>query len=70
MVESAEVEQRFYNEAFVTMEYFGYLRRDPEQAGFDAWLNHLNATGNYREMVWGFVYSPEYKLRFGPVPRF
>ena len=27
-----------YNRAFVLMEYFGYLRRDPEPGGFDFWL--------------------------------
>ena len=70
MIESPPVEQKFYNEAFVAMQYFGYLRRDPEAAGFDGWLAHLNRAGNYREMVWGFLYSPEHMLRFGPVPGF
>ncbi len=70
IVETPEVEQRFYNEAFVSMQYFGYLRRDLDQAGYDAWLTQLNQTGNYRVMVWGFLYSPEYMLRFGPVPGF
>ncbi len=70
IIESPAVEQKFYNEAFVAMQYFGYLRRDPDQAGFDGWLAHLNRTGNYREMVWGFLYSPEHSLRFGPVRGF
>ena len=30
IAESAEVNDKFYKPAFVTMEYFGYLRRDPE----------------------------------------
>ncbi|MFL6229123.1 MAG: hypothetical protein ACJ741_10120, partial [Pyrinomonadaceae bacterium] len=30
VAESAEVNEKFYKQAFVTMEYFGYLRRDPE----------------------------------------
>jgi hypothetical protein len=30
IVESPEVNAKFYQQAFVTMEYFGYLRRDPE----------------------------------------
>ncbi|MDQ3650186.1 MAG: NF038122 family metalloprotease [Acidobacteriota bacterium] len=70
VVESAEVNNKFYNEAFVSLQYFGYLRRDSDFDGFNGWLNYLNRTGNYREMVWGFLYSPEYKLRFGPVPGF
>jgi hypothetical protein len=30
IVESPQVNAKFYQQAFVTMEYFGYLRRDPE----------------------------------------
>ncbi len=55
---------KFYNEAFVAMEYFGYLKRDPEPEGFNAWLDYLNKTSDYRTMVWGFAYSPEYRNRF------
>ncbi len=55
-----------YNDAFVLMEYFGYLRRDPETAGFNAWLTYLNAhPTEFRTMVNGFVNSIEYRLRFG-----
>lgn len=66
VVESQEVYDREYNRAFVAMEYFGYLRRDPEPDGYNAWLNYLNThPGDYRTMVWGFVYSQEYRRRFG-----
>jgi hypothetical protein len=27
----------------------------------------LNTTGDYREMIRGFMQSPEYRLRFGPM---
>jgi len=37
-----------FNSAFVLMQYFGYLRRDPDSAGFNFWLNKLNQfDGNY-----------------------
>jgi hypothetical protein len=51
------------------MEYFGYLRRDPDQGGYDFWLNVLNnrVPGNYRSMVCAFVTSSEYQRRFSPV---
>ena len=58
-----------FNRAFVTMQYFGYLRRDPDQAGFDFWLGKLNQfNGNYiaAEMVKAFITSGEYRGRFGP----
>ncbi|HEV2799471.1 MAG TPA: Calx-beta domain-containing protein [Pyrinomonadaceae bacterium] len=66
VVESNEVRNRMYNDAFVLMEYFGYLRRDAEPAGFNAWLAYLNAHPNdYRTMVRGFINSVEYRKRFG-----
>jgi hypothetical protein len=52
--------------AFVAMQYFGYLRRNPDQGGFQSWLNYLAANpGDYYTMVNGFLYSAEYRLRFG-----
>jgi hypothetical protein len=58
-----------YNPSFVLMQYFGYLHRDPEQAGYDFWLNILNNVqpSNYRSMVCAFITSTEYQSRFGPV---
>ena len=56
-----------FNAAFVLMEYFGYLRRDPDAAGYKNWLDKLNIYGNYidAEMVKSFIVSPEYRSRFG-----
>ncbi len=67
--ESEELNTREFNAAFVTMEYFGYLRRDPDTAGFNFWLNKLNSfNGNFiaAEMVKAFISSSEYRQRFGP----
>ena len=67
IVDSDEVFAIEFNRAFVAMQYYGYLRRTPETAGFNAWLNHLNANPNdFRTMVNGFMNSTEYRLRFGP----
>ena len=66
-----------YNRAFVLAEYFGYLRRNPNDApeasldytGYDFWLTKLNQfNGNYinAEMVKAFLSSIEYRQRFGP----
>jgi hypothetical protein len=55
------------NEMFVMMEYFGYLRRDPDEAGYQFWLNKLNQFGgNFEqaEMVKAFLVSGEYRNRF------
>ncbi|HWN10682.1 MAG TPA: DUF4214 domain-containing protein [Pyrinomonadaceae bacterium] len=55
------------NAAFVMMEYFGYLRRDPDPSGYQFWLNKLNQfDGNFEraEMVKAFINSDEYRARF------
>jgi hypothetical protein len=61
------------NRAFVLMQYFGYLRRNPNEgqdsdySGYDHWLKKLNAfNGNFvnAEMVKAFITSSEYRSRF------
>ena len=50
------------------MEYFGYLRRDPDPDGYQFWLQKLNEFhGNFvqAEMVKAFIDSAEYRQRFG-----
>ncbi len=57
-----------FNRAFVLTQYFGYLKRDPDQAGYDFWLNTINGQPqNIRGMVCAFVTSAEYQQRFSPV---
>ena len=64
-----------FNRAFVLMQYFGYLRRNPNDApdgnfdGYNFWLNKLNQfNGDFvqAEMVRSFLVSGEYRRRFGP----
>ena len=73
---STLVEQEF-NRAFVLMQYFGYLRRNPNDPpeptldfqGYNFWLNKLNSSkGDFvsAEMVKAFITSIEYRHRFGP----
>ena len=64
--------QAFYNQefdaVFVFMEYLGYLRRNPDQGGYDFWFAKLKQYGNWNDaqMVLAFIVSPEYRSRFGP----
>jgi len=53
----------------VLTEYFAYLKRDADPAGFTFWLDLLNhdQAGNYRSMVCSFVTSAEYQKRFSTV---
>lgn len=66
--ESTDATNFEFNRAFVLMQYFGYLRRDPDTAGLNFWLNKLNSFGgNFTaaEMVKAFILSTEYRQRFG-----
>lgn len=77
VAENSTLGQQEFNRAFVLMQYFGYLRRNPNDApeatldfqGYDFWLNKLNSfNGDYvqAEMVKAFLSSTEYRRRFGP----
>ena len=61
-----------YNRAFVTTQYFGYLRRNADMPGLNFWLSVVNqfplrsATGQ-NGMVCAFITSAEYQQRFSPL---
>ncbi len=70
-IEQKVVWDTYYYRAFVAMQYFGYLRRDPDSAGYNDWVDVLTngrgtvPPGDYRHLIFGFVYSVEYRERFG-----
>jgi hypothetical protein len=74
VAENAEFDRREKNRAFVLMEYYGYMRRNPNDpqdtnfSGWKFWLDKLNAfNGDFikAEMVKAFISSDEYRHRFG-----
>lgn len=74
VAEDADMNRNETKRAFVQMQYFGYLRRNPNDppdsdfAGWQFWLNELNQfNGNFveAEMVKAFITSGEYTHRFG-----
>jgi hypothetical protein len=74
VADSASVRQEEFNPAFVLMQYYGYLRRNPTDApdtddsGYQFWLAKLNSfDGDFvkAEMVRAFILSDEYRKRFG-----
>jgi hypothetical protein len=59
-----------YNQRFVLMQYFSYLRRDPDETGYNFWVNVLKSKPTRdpeaaRAMVCAFLNSAEYQGRFG-----
>ncbi len=74
IVDNRAFQDKEFNRAFVLMQYFGYLRRNPDDApdgdmqGYNFWLEKLNRfNGNFinAEMVKAFLRSGEYRQRFG-----
>jgi hypothetical protein len=77
VAEDQDLKDAEKNKAFVLMQYFGYLRRNPNDApeaglnfnGYNFWLGKLNQfNGNFvdADMVKAFLVSAEYRQRFGP----
>jgi hypothetical protein len=77
VADNAALKQAELNRAFVLMQYFGYLGRNPNDfpepnldfQGYTFWLNKLEQfNGNFvdAEMVKAFLDSSEYRQRFGP----
>ncbi len=82
VAENSTFAQQEFNRAFVLMQFFGYLRRNPndpqdtDYTGYDFWLTKLNnftvagddplVRAQKAEMVKAFIISAEYRRRFGP----
>ncbi|MDX6443283.1 MAG: hypothetical protein QOH71_357 [Blastocatellia bacterium] len=73
VAENSVLAQQEFNQAFVLMQYFGYLRRDANAgqdtdfSGYNFWLDKLNTFhGNFgdAQMVKAFLVSGEYRGRF------
>ncbi|HEX8189487.1 MAG TPA: DUF4214 domain-containing protein [Pyrinomonadaceae bacterium] len=74
VAEDVDLTRAEFNKAFVLMQFFGYLRRNPNSApdtdfsGYNFWLGKLNEFGGdyiRAEMVKAFIESIEYRKRFG-----
>jgi thermitase len=78
VAEHAALVAKEFNRAFVLMQYFGYLRRNPDDVGFDGkadpafsgfnfWLKKLDDEGgdfHKAELVRAFIESIEFRQRF------
>jgi Tol biopolymer transport system component len=73
IVDDESFNRKEFAPAFVLMQYFGYLQRNPDEgqdrdmSGFNFWLNKLNQFGGdyvQAEMVKAFITSGEYRSRF------
>ncbi|HKQ99611.1 MAG TPA: Calx-beta domain-containing protein, partial [Pyrinomonadaceae bacterium] len=58
VIDTGEVQAKYSSEAFIVMNYFGFLRRDPD-AAYQGWIDLFNSTHDYRAVVSGFINSSE-----------
>ncbi|MFN2413544.1 MAG: DUF4214 domain-containing protein [Pyrinomonadaceae bacterium] len=74
VAEDPDMRRKEFNRAFVLMQYFAYLRRDPDSgpdtdfSGYNFWLGKLDESGgdyHRAEMVRAFIQSAEYRKKFG-----
>lgn len=67
IAETSAALNKFLTEGNVSIQYFGFLRRDPDTIGYQNNVDTLNANpNNLRHMIFIFIYSTEYRSRFGP----
>ncbi|MDT5295350.1 MAG: hypothetical protein QOJ76_2230 [Acidobacteriota bacterium] len=73
VADNAEFKSKEKNAAFVLMQYFGYLHRNPDEgpdadmSGFNFWRQKLDDNGgdfHKAEMVRAFIEAGEYRNRF------
>jgi hypothetical protein len=73
VADNDDFRRREQNAAFVLMQYFGYLHRNPDEGrdtnldGFNFWLHKLEDNGgdfHKAEMVRAFIEADEYRGRF------
>jgi hypothetical protein len=74
VAEDTDMQRQEFNRAFVLMQYFAYLRRDPDRGpdkdfgGYNFWLSKLNEFGgdhSRAEMARAFIQSAEFRKRCG-----
>lgn len=70
LVDHPDFVRKESSKAFVLAQYFGYLRREPDEKGYNFWLSTLDGRAGsessaHRAMVCAFITSAEYQSRFG-----
>jgi len=66
VVETSAALNKFLVDGTVAIQYFGFLRRDPDTIGYQNNLATLRSDpNNLRHMIFIFIYSTEYRGRFG-----
>jgi hypothetical protein len=61
--------QSQFKAALVLLEYFGSLRRSADDEGYAFWLMVINQPGGQErvvDVIRAFLFSAEYRARFGP----
>jgi hypothetical protein len=71
IAESDELFKAERDRGFVAMQYFSYFQRDPDEEGYNFWVNAIsskdpNDPTRYRSIICPFINSAEYQSRFGP----
>lgn len=72
LVSRKDFVEALYNPSVVMLHYFAFLRRDPDESGFNSWVEVLRSkplrdADAVRSVTCAFLNSTEYQLRFGMV---
>ncbi|HEU4509234.1 MAG TPA: hypothetical protein VFR78_13390, partial [Pyrinomonadaceae bacterium] len=67
LLEDPRTIREYREESYVLMQFFANLNRDPHPWEYRSRLKRLNFIGDYRQLIFDFIYSVEYRKRFGYV---
>ncbi|HEX5873894.1 MAG TPA: DUF4214 domain-containing protein [Pyrinomonadaceae bacterium] len=67
LIEDPETIRAYRDSSYVLMQFFANLNRDPHTWEYNSRLKRLHFTGEYRQLIFDFLYSVEYRKRFGYV---
>lgn len=66
LAEDEAFKRNEYDRALVYLQYFSYLKRDPDAVGVSFWTEQIakKHDGDYHQIVGSFIESQEYRSRF------
>lgn len=67
VIDDPETISEYRNSSYVLMQFFANLNRDPHPWEYNSRFKRLHFTGDYRQLIFDFLYSVEYRKRFGYV---
>ena len=69
LIQNKTLRSREYESALTLVQYFVYLKREPDPASYEVWLSLLSSkkSAAYQQLFCSFINSQEYLKRFSVI---